>query len=294
MAMKPEDRYPSARELAAEIEQWLADEPVRAYPELFTRRLWRWMRRHKGPVASGVSACVALVAIVLGTWIAMLEREIARGQQMARVHDVRNLIRGPEFQRRVDQGNTLDALVRARLDQMAVQFGQGPHVKTDTQRLGNDILVQLLALWDEAIRMDTDARGKPGWRSDFYRLQRALCLARLGDHQQAAQEASRVEVAATSEGAWSKSAFDLEKRYTLARVYALCATLTHEHSEISRGYAERAMTHLLGLAEAGAFKGTARAQRLRDDRDLDFLRPRDDFGKLLAQVEAYAKKPSGQ
>jgi serine/threonine protein kinase len=33
LAKKPEDRYPSARALAGEVQRYLADEPVAAYPE---------------------------------------------------------------------------------------------------------------------------------------------------------------------------------------------------------------------------------------------------------------------
>jgi serine/threonine protein kinase len=45
MARKPKDRYASALELAGELENWLADEPVAAYPEPLRIRLLRWARR---------------------------------------------------------------------------------------------------------------------------------------------------------------------------------------------------------------------------------------------------------
>lgn len=59
MALRPEDRYPSARRLTEEIENWLADEPVDAYVEPLPARVRRWMRKHPGPVA-GLSATVLL------------------------------------------------------------------------------------------------------------------------------------------------------------------------------------------------------------------------------------------
>jgi serine/threonine-protein kinase len=46
MALKPEDRYPSARALADDIEHFLADEPVAAYREPWRVRAGRWVRRH--------------------------------------------------------------------------------------------------------------------------------------------------------------------------------------------------------------------------------------------------------
>jgi hypothetical protein len=44
MALKPADRYASPRELAADIERWLADEPVAARPEPLRDRVWRMAR----------------------------------------------------------------------------------------------------------------------------------------------------------------------------------------------------------------------------------------------------------
>ncbi|MBA4020034.1 MAG: hypothetical protein C0483_22945 [Pirellula sp.] len=69
MKLKPEDRYASARALAAEIERWLADEPVAAYGETLFERTQRWMRRHKtwtqaAAVAVMAVACVAATAYV--------------------------------------------------------------------------------------------------------------------------------------------------------------------------------------------------------------------------------------
>jgi tetratricopeptide (TPR) repeat protein len=64
MALKPEDRYCSALELAGDIEHWLADEPVRAYAEPLRVRAGRWGRRHQTLVTAGAAAI--LVVILLG------------------------------------------------------------------------------------------------------------------------------------------------------------------------------------------------------------------------------------
>ena len=47
MAFEPANRYQSARELALDLEHWMADEPVAAYPERRLQRLSRWLRRHR-------------------------------------------------------------------------------------------------------------------------------------------------------------------------------------------------------------------------------------------------------
>ncbi len=66
MALRPENRYGSARELADEIERWLADEPVQAWPESWWARLGRWLRRHRAwAYAAGLAALlIGLVSTI--------------------------------------------------------------------------------------------------------------------------------------------------------------------------------------------------------------------------------------
>src|SRR5262249_6146848 len=47
MALKPEDRSPTPRLLAEDIERWMGDEPVSAWREPWTRTLTRWVTRHR-------------------------------------------------------------------------------------------------------------------------------------------------------------------------------------------------------------------------------------------------------
>src|SRR5262249_52090216 len=67
MALKPEDRYASGRALAEDIERWMADEPVTAWREPWTRTLVRWVTRHRtgvtGAAAAGLAALVGLGAV---------------------------------------------------------------------------------------------------------------------------------------------------------------------------------------------------------------------------------------
>jgi serine/threonine-protein kinase len=62
MATKPEDRYPSCRALADDIERWMADEPVTAWREPFARRARRWARRNRAAVASAAAAVLVALA----------------------------------------------------------------------------------------------------------------------------------------------------------------------------------------------------------------------------------------
>ena len=70
MALKPEDRYPTPRALADDIEHWLADEPVKAYPEQRLERLGRWLRQHRTWTYAAVAALVGIsLAASIGVFV---------------------------------------------------------------------------------------------------------------------------------------------------------------------------------------------------------------------------------
>jgi WD40 repeat protein len=67
LALRPEDRYGSAQALAADVERWLADEPVSAWPEPWGLRVRRWGRRHRALVTAALAAlAVSLVGLTAG------------------------------------------------------------------------------------------------------------------------------------------------------------------------------------------------------------------------------------
>jgi serine/threonine protein kinase len=66
MALKPEDRYGAAKELAADVEHWLADEPVTAYAEPWGEQARRWMRRHRVLVTTATGVLIAgIIALTI-------------------------------------------------------------------------------------------------------------------------------------------------------------------------------------------------------------------------------------
>ena len=69
MATKPEDRYAGCRGLADDVERWMADEPVTAYPEPWSRTLVRWLTRHRtgvtGLAAAVLAGVVGLAAVLV-------------------------------------------------------------------------------------------------------------------------------------------------------------------------------------------------------------------------------------
>jgi serine/threonine protein kinase len=69
MAYASVQRYQTPLELAADLECYLADEPVNAYRDPMTARWRRWARKHRAFVAS---AAAALVLSVLGLTIGLV------------------------------------------------------------------------------------------------------------------------------------------------------------------------------------------------------------------------------
>ena len=80
MALQPQDRYDSARELARDIERWLADEPVRAYREPPTDRMVRWARNHK-PAVAALSVLIVSAMAALAVNDTMIRVEKNRTEQ---------------------------------------------------------------------------------------------------------------------------------------------------------------------------------------------------------------------
>jgi tetratricopeptide (TPR) repeat protein len=127
--------------------------------------------------------------------------------------------------------------------------------------------------WDRAIELDK-GRDQPR-----FRLWRGLALARTqkGDYAKVVADAvtlSQVKVAK------DKAVYDA------ARVCALASAAIKKDAKLADQYATRAV-ELLGKArEAGYFKEAIDVEHMQKDSDLDSLRSRDDYNKLVADLEA--------
>lgn len=78
MARAPLDRYAQARDLAADVERWLADEPVLAHRDPILVRLRRWGRRHRAAVAAAAALLLtSVVGLSIGYVAVKRQRDVA-------------------------------------------------------------------------------------------------------------------------------------------------------------------------------------------------------------------------
>jgi tetratricopeptide (TPR) repeat protein len=151
MAREPVGRYRSALELAAEVERWLADEPVIAYREPWPARTGRWVRRHRTPVV-GVAAATVVTAVLGGAGFAWWQQDQARrraGAEAAldRVSELQATARWSE--------------ARAALEQAEDRLGGGgpADLRRRLDAAGRDL--QLVALLD-GLRLERALLRQPG------------------------------------------------------------------------------------------------------------------------------------
>src|SRR5204862_5615875 len=72
-------RYESASAFAADVQRYLADEPVQAYPPLPGYRLRKFVRRNKGPVLAASMIALLLVGGIISTsWQALRATQAER------------------------------------------------------------------------------------------------------------------------------------------------------------------------------------------------------------------------
>lgn len=75
MATKPEERYLTGLQLAADIENWMADEKVAAHQESVVQKTSRWFRNHQAVTASlAAMLCTLLLASCFGFYLVNVER----------------------------------------------------------------------------------------------------------------------------------------------------------------------------------------------------------------------------
>jgi serine/threonine protein kinase/Flp pilus assembly protein TadD len=115
MAQRPHDRYGTALALEADVEHWLADEPVTAHREPLRLRLGRWARRHK-PLVAAVAAAVLVALLLGGAGVLWAQRQAEERERAVKAA----LAKAAQMQR---QARWAEA--RAVLDQAESRLGEG-------------------------------------------------------------------------------------------------------------------------------------------------------------------------
>lgn len=211
------DRYQKAADLAEELLRWMADEPVLAYQDPLSTRLFRWARRHRSLVA-GAAALVATAIVGLSVGLVLIDRERNQTEKQRKIA-VTNAQQANE-QRELAEANAERAIQNLRLAQNAadgllaevadVDLADIPQMETVRRRL----LEKAQAGYTEFLKQKSD--------NPLIRWGAGRALVRLGDIQSllgevAAAEASYTQALAMLESLAKEDATNVEFRRDIAR-----------------------------------------------------------------------------
>jgi serine/threonine-protein kinase len=146
-------RYASATELAAEVQRWLADEPVAAYRDSLATRLGRWARRHK-PLVAGVAALLvtAVVALTISTVLIGHQKKLAESER--------------------DRADASFQLARSAVDDYFTKVSDSDELKAhDLEQLRKKLLESAQKFYEQFIQ---ERRNDPGLQADLGRAYNRL------------------------------------------------------------------------------------------------------------------------
>jgi serine/threonine-protein kinase len=179
MAHDPKDRYATALDLAADVEHWLADEPVTAWREPRAARLGRWVRRHRTGVAGAVTA-LAVAAVCLGA---------ATGLLLAAYQEANQQRQAADEQR--DRAAARFRMARDAVDRYHTRVSESADLKAHGLETLRQSLLQSAADFYQMLvaeeAEDVDVRAEQG--RTYRRL--AVLSADLGDTERARQNGAK-------------------------------------------------------------------------------------------------------
>jgi hypothetical protein len=135
MAREPAHRYPSATELAEDLERFVEDRPIRARRVSVRERFWRWCKRN--PVIASLTAAVLvlLAGVAAVATIAAVSIHGARNQAEARAEESRRRLVRLHVDKGVRLMNEGDLPGAAVLFAEALQLDQGDPVREEPHRI---------------------------------------------------------------------------------------------------------------------------------------------------------------
>ena len=139
------DRYATVADLTADLENWLADEPVSTHRESIISRCFRWMRRHRALVTgTAATVAVALIGLVVGI---LLIGNAWQSERMAR--------QTADEQRTRAENNLGVAL--GSVDTFLVKFTEDPRLQArGMQQLRQDMLQEAEQFYNQLADQEGD------------------------------------------------------------------------------------------------------------------------------------------
>lgn len=122
MSRRAEDRYQSPKQLASDLENWLADEPVAAFQEPLAARLRRWAKRHRTLVSVALASLITSV-IRLSAGLAAVHFEQQRTEAAWKEEGIRR--------KEADEQRSL----AERSQQLMVDFFRSPDPELDGSKI---------------------------------------------------------------------------------------------------------------------------------------------------------------
>lgn len=139
MALNPAERYPTALDLANDVERWMADEPIGIYREPWTVRASRWARRHRNLVLGSAAVLVTALGTITVGYFQVNEEQKRTALAKGQTEKAYDLLKGEEQKVRESYGKLQDEEKKVRTARNAAE------------RSREEARLALLALTDDAI-----------------------------------------------------------------------------------------------------------------------------------------------
>jgi serine/threonine-protein kinase len=147
LAKQPAERYGSARDVAREVQRWLADEPVEEYREPLPVRAARWGRRHK-PLVTGAVALLLTAVVALSISTVLIQQQKARADTNFRTAEIQR-----------ERAETHFRLAREAVDDYITKVSQDPRLRQhDLEGLRKQLLQSALAFYQKFVQYEAEDR----------------------------------------------------------------------------------------------------------------------------------------
>ena len=294
-------RYPTSSGFSEDLLNYLNNEPVNACPPTATYRIGKLIQRNK---ALAISSIAVLFALLVG--FATTSSEMMRANRAEKDLEIENSMMRTQLHKSCQNANNFRHLRRLHRDfetNMSLLVNRlGQHVRhepklreTELTSIRSDIMQMVIGVWEQAIEDDRRPNGELGPYSTYFRRQKALAMARVGDHDSAYAEMIELE-----NDPHKNSEDAIELSLDFARICSLCGESAKDDSECFDKYVQRGIFHLHELVAAVNEARSIAQNRskmgiaditeeefdpsiLSKDPDLGCLRSRDEFDFFLVQ-----------